>query len=148
MAQTKMTPTVKRHYRDLLQVAMDIHLDFQHPELVPGLMPPEWREVPTDPIPEKTRVTIRLDRDVAKFFRSFGNGYQTRMNLVLRMFMLAYLTDTLGRVPDQLDAVDRAAKDDDAATDLSLEMMHVRALKELRERRARGVETPRRRKGD
>ena len=34
----------------------------------------------------KQRVNIRLDRDVLDFFRSYGRGYQTRINAVLRVY--------------------------------------------------------------
>lgn len=37
----------------------------------------------------KQSVSIRVDRDVLAFFRSFGKGYQTRMNAVLRAYMLS-----------------------------------------------------------
>ncbi len=36
---------------------------------------------------EKIAISIRVDRDVLKFFRKIGTGYQTRMNTVLRAFM-------------------------------------------------------------
>ncbi|MDX1521321.1 MAG: BrnA antitoxin family protein [Anaerolineae bacterium] len=35
----------------------------------------------------KVPITIRLDPDVLDWFRSFGKGYQTHMNNVLRMYM-------------------------------------------------------------
>lgn len=35
----------------------------------------------------KVPVTIRLDRDIARFYREYGRGYQTRINKVLRAFM-------------------------------------------------------------
>lgn len=51
------------------------------------------------PIPETTRavydparkqqITLRLDRDVLEFFKAQGPGYQTRMNSVLRGYMVA-----------------------------------------------------------
>jgi uncharacterized protein (DUF4415 family) len=40
------------------------------------------------PASSKTEVTIRLDSDVIDFFRRAGKGYQTRMNAVLRAYML------------------------------------------------------------
>jgi len=36
---------------------------------------------------EKTRITIRIDTDLYKWFTSQGAGYQTRMNAVLRSYM-------------------------------------------------------------
>ena len=37
----------------------------------------------------KRTVTLRLDPDVVEWFRGAGAGYQTRMNAVLRAYMLA-----------------------------------------------------------
>lgn len=39
--------------------------------------------------PRKEPITIRLDPDVLGWYRSFGKGYQTRINAVLRMYMEA-----------------------------------------------------------
>ena len=38
----------------------------------------------------KTPVSIRVDDDVLHWFRSFGSGYQTKMNAVLRAYMDAF----------------------------------------------------------
>ena len=40
--------------------------------------------------PVKTAVKINYDADVLEWFRSFGKGYQTRMNAALREYMLAH----------------------------------------------------------
>lgn len=39
----------------------------------------------------KKQITLRLDPDVIEFFKAGGPGYQTRMNAVLRSYMLAKL---------------------------------------------------------
>ena len=39
--------------------------------------------------PRKVSVTLRLDADMAKWFWRQGEGYQARMNAVLRAYMLA-----------------------------------------------------------
>ncbi len=36
---------------------------------------------------KKKAISIRLDEDVIDFFKSQGEGYQTRINAVLRHFM-------------------------------------------------------------
>ena len=38
----------------------------------------------------KKTVTMRMDEDVLEWFRSRGKGYSTRMNAVLRAYMLAH----------------------------------------------------------
>jgi uncharacterized protein (DUF4415 family) len=37
----------------------------------------------------KKHINLRVDDDVVDFFKKTGNGYQTRMNAVLRSYMLA-----------------------------------------------------------
>lgn len=38
-------------------------------------------------VPKKKAISIRLDEDVVEFFKGQGEGYQTRMNAVLRHYM-------------------------------------------------------------
>ncbi len=38
-------------------------------------------------LPEKHPITIRLDGDVLEWFKSQGQGYQTRINKLLRRYM-------------------------------------------------------------
>ncbi|MGM0584533.1 MAG: BrnA antitoxin family protein [Pseudomonadota bacterium] len=51
-------------------------------------LPEGWAEVEARaPVtPWKARVTMRVDRDVLRWFRRLGPGYQTRMNAVLRAY--------------------------------------------------------------
>lgn len=37
----------------------------------------------------KDRLTIRVDHDVVKWLKKAGSGYQTRINAILRSYMLA-----------------------------------------------------------
>lgn len=41
-------------------------------------------------VPRKQPVTIRLDADVLEWFKSQGQGYQTRINKLLRSYMEAH----------------------------------------------------------
>lgn len=55
-------------------------------------LPRAWTEIAARPgVPQKTQLTIRLDDDIVAFFRAMGAGYLTRINAVLRTFMLARL---------------------------------------------------------
>lgn len=38
------------------------------------------------PIPAKSSISLRVDADVLEWFKSQGEGYQTRMNAVLKAF--------------------------------------------------------------
>ena len=57
--------------------------------------PPGWGRVedenPTRP--RKVHVTLRIDKDVATWFWQQGQGYQSRINAVLRAYMLAKKVD-------------------------------------------------------
>ena len=54
-------------------------------------LPGGWRGVAeeTPCTPPKERVTLRLDKDVLKYYRGLGNGYQARINAILRVYMTA-----------------------------------------------------------
>lgn len=58
------------------------------------LIPAEWRGIegmfPCKP--RGCKVTLRLDADVAKFYRAMGTGWHARVNGVLRAYMLARLS--------------------------------------------------------
>lgn len=43
-------------------------------------------------LPVKKPVTIRLDADVLEWFKGQGQGYQTRINNLLRKYMETHLT--------------------------------------------------------
>jgi uncharacterized protein (DUF4415 family) len=48
-----------------------------------------WQETITLELPQpKEQVTLRLDRDLLRWFRAHGRGYQTRINAVLRSYYL------------------------------------------------------------
>lgn len=51
-------------------------------------VPANWHEAATAVMPTtKQLVSLRLDTDVVDWFRSQGAGYQTRINVVLRIFV-------------------------------------------------------------
>jgi uncharacterized protein (DUF4415 family) len=62
---------------------------------IPSLWEDVWRAYPTHP--PRRPLTLRLDEDVIAFFKAQGRGYQTRMNAVLRAYMLAWQGGALER---------------------------------------------------
>lgn len=58
------------------------------PDAPPLWTAQDWDAASVWDPPPKTAISIRLDDDVLDFFRSLGPGYQSRMNAVLRAFML------------------------------------------------------------
>ncbi len=56
---------------------------------IPAITPEMWaRGKVRDPQP-KEQIALRVDMDVLGWFKAQGPGYQTRMNMVLRMYMQA-----------------------------------------------------------
>jgi uncharacterized protein (DUF4415 family) len=58
----------------------------EHPEanvrhIVKGIV-----RIGLKPIPTKSSISLRVDADVLDWFKGHGDGYQTRMNAVLRAF--------------------------------------------------------------
>lgn len=101
-------------------------------------LPPEWAEIAAQPVvPGKRLVTIRLDEDVLTFFRAMGAGYLTRINAVLRTFMLARLAG----VVTGPEAVPYAPSLEDEARTLRREILdHAAKVTEAREAEGREAE--------
>lgn len=136
MPAKKMTPTNHARYSELVRQMYETLADFRHPALMKSILPAEWREISGDPVPERVRITLRVDADVAKFYRKLGRDYQATMNRVLRAFMLARLTEMLGPP----DLVDIEEADELGAATFEMEVMLRDQLEELRRGRlgARG----------
>lgn len=64
----------------------EVRLTLEHPEadlkhIVRGIARSGLK-----PVASKTSISLRVDQDVLDWFKSQGEGYQTRMNAVLRAF--------------------------------------------------------------
>ena len=59
------------------------------PEITPEMFAKAVVRRGLQPPPIKQQITIRLDYDVLKWFREQGEGYQTRINSLLRAYMEA-----------------------------------------------------------
>lgn len=96
MTERRRSKAEERAYAELQDALSE--LDATRRELELGFerlkfdnLPAGWASVEANhPVrPPKVRITASYDADVAKFFRSMGQGYQARMNAVLRAYMLA-----------------------------------------------------------
>ncbi len=87
MKQQSLSKRSQTNYRRLRSLKdQDILLAADHPEanvkhIVRGIVRNGLKVVPP-----KQSVSLRLDVDVLKWFKSQGTGYQTRINAVLRAF--------------------------------------------------------------
>ncbi|NDU99535.1 BrnA antitoxin family protein [Pseudoroseicyclus tamaricis] len=93
MQTPKLTTRQRRMTDELRDLWLTMLFDTRHPVLLEGKMPPEWAEILEGPEPAQVRVTLRIDADVAKWFRSFGPRYQKSVARVLRGFMLYRLSE-------------------------------------------------------
>lgn len=107
-------------FHQLGQVLRDLETDLRWKLDGSVRIPAEWHTIAQERAqPAKEKVTLRVDADVLRFFRSMGQGHLTRMNAVLRAFMLARLAEVVkaeapiemtpkdmeGRIRDELIAV-------------------------------------------
>lgn len=81
----------REHINDMLRVMDSFEWDMHSRITSAARFPPEWREIWEKRGRRKVPVSLRLDEDVLRFFRTMGPGYGPRMNGILRSFMLARL---------------------------------------------------------
>ncbi|MBB3993293.1 uncharacterized protein (DUF4415 family) [Sulfitobacter undariae] len=98
----------QNYFVDLMkQIEWDLHQEM----LNEGRVPDAWHEIARSKMRQgKTRITLRLEDDVVKFFRKMGPRYQQRMNDVLSAWMHGRLAGLI-KGPD--------------ASDVDLELMRV-----------------------
>ncbi len=96
-------------------------------------LPRAWSEIAARPgVPKKLQLTIRLDDDIVAFFRAMGRGHLTRINAVLRTFMLARLAG----VVTGAEGVTYAPTFADEANGLRREIMALMREEEMRQEEA------------
>lgn len=102
VAERKRTKAEERAFAELQDVLAELEMirvdmTLRYQRLRFDNMPLDWASVEVaNPVrPKKTRITAAYDADVARFFQSMGNGYQARMNAVLRCYMLGILSREL-----------------------------------------------------
>ena len=107
----------RRSYHYLADVLRDLELDLRRGLKYSPQIPQDWHSIAQEaPVIAKRKMTLRIDDDVAAFFRGYGMGHLTRMNAVLRAFMLARQAEvlqgpeTVGYEMTELEQVIDAAK--------------------------------------
>ncbi len=93
---TKLTAKQTAHYTYMMDVMRRLEWDLHHRIEETGRIPAEWHEIAqTRPTMPKVRVTLALEADVVKFFRSLGPGYGPRINDVLKSYVHARLAGVI-----------------------------------------------------
>ena len=76
---------------DKLEDMPDDEIDFSDvEEITPELFAQAIVRHGLKPVPKKEQITLRVDSDVLRWFRSQGKGYQTKINDLLRAYMNAH----------------------------------------------------------
>lgn len=94
-------PQTADAYHQLGQTLRDLETDLRWGLEGSVRIPAAWHEIAQGPaVPPKDKLTLKLDADVLRFFRAMGRGYTSRINAVLRTFMLARLAEVVKARPD------------------------------------------------
>ena len=89
----KKPTTSKRSRTDWKRVdaQRDQEIDFSDiAELTPEMFARAVVRRGLKPVPRKEQLTIRVDSDVLDWYKKQGPGYQTRINALLRAYMLEH----------------------------------------------------------
>jgi uncharacterized protein (DUF4415 family) len=73
------------------QTDADINRTEEHPEADVAHIVRGIARRGLQPVPPKAAISLRVDHDVLAWFKAQGEGYQTRMNAVLRAYRDASL---------------------------------------------------------
>jgi uncharacterized protein (DUF4415 family) len=73
----------------------DEDIDFSDiPEITPEMFARAVVRRNFKPIPRKKQLTLRVDSDVVEWYQQQGPGYQTRINSLLRAYMIDHQRST------------------------------------------------------
>jgi uncharacterized protein (DUF4415 family) len=108
----KAEETRRVNYHYMADAMRQLEWDLHSTILDRMRIPEEWHQIAREkPARPKTRVTLRLDEDIVKFFRSMGPDWQVRVNRLMSVWMHARLAglihggetmDYLARREDQM----------------------------------------------
>ena len=93
---TRTAAQTRAQYQHLATTLRDPEADLRWGMDGSARIPPEWHEIAQGrPTTGKVRVTLALEADVVKFFRSLGPGYGPRINDVLKSYVHARLAGVI-----------------------------------------------------
>lgn len=65
----------------------------ESPEITPEQFAKAVARRGLKPMPRKKQITLRIDEDIIGWFKAQGDGYQTRINDLLRAYVDAHESD-------------------------------------------------------
>jgi len=77
-----------------LRTMRDVEIDYSD---IPRLGKSFWKGAKLVLPEPKDRLTIRIDHDVVEWLKKQGGGYQTRINVILRSYMIAQSDESTHR---------------------------------------------------
>ncbi len=103
MTDRRRTKAEERSYGAMMRELHELECWNEDRKLRERMIPPDWhgleKVAPTRP--KKVRITAAYDADVARWYRGLGEGYQARMNAVLRVYMHAVIAKEIERRGDR-----------------------------------------------
>ena len=88
----KPTSRKSKTERKRLSTMKDKDIDFSEiPEVTPEMFARGIVRRGLKPLPRKRQLTLRVDSDVIEWYRKQGQGYQTKINSLLRAYMEEHL---------------------------------------------------------
>jgi uncharacterized protein (DUF4415 family) len=103
MTDRKRTKSEERAYVELIGELHELDTWHRQNELKLRTIPKGWQALEEEApcTPGRTKITASFDADVVKWFRALGDGYQSRMNAVLRIYMLSVLSKEIEQKGDR-----------------------------------------------
>jgi len=90
MASDKGAPRGRHSDPEVERMLLEGEIFVEQTRLKMRLMADGWGRFERVPVrPRKERITVGFDADMVDWFRLTGEGWQARINAVLRVFMLA-----------------------------------------------------------
>ena len=80
--------TMKLSKERLFEIAAIKDSDIDYSD-IPELGDTFWANAELKMPQTKDKITVRIDHDIVEWLKSQGTGYQSKMNSILRQFMLA-----------------------------------------------------------
>jgi uncharacterized protein (DUF4415 family) len=109
MELSKLPKARRVGYFWMADVMRRLEHDLHHRVDLTGQVPKLWEQVARERGPQpKVRISLWVERDVVRVFKSMGAGYQTRMNDVLRLWVQARIAGVIRSV-EQAEMFDRSA---------------------------------------
>ncbi|MEM6621843.1 MAG: BrnA antitoxin family protein [Pseudomonadota bacterium] len=102
---TKRSPAERQHVNDMMGTLEEIQMEMAIRRRGKNIVPKDWPGV-ADYTPcgkPKKRMTIRLEAEVLDWYQALGQGYQNRINAVLKAYMHGIISKVLSDDRDDMD---------------------------------------------